>query len=252
MIVPVAPATRRTFAVIAVLGASAVLSFFIARGVHARRTSMPEDSDDLVPESKLKDSRPPGPGPSSASPERIDLLDRVSVSKDRVEGVWGFQDRALITSSIRKGRLQLPCIPPDEYDLDLKIARKQGTNAFSVGFVQDGRQGMLVLDGLDGLTTWIFLSSAATHEANPTRASGKFLRWNKPVHLKIAVRKTGVAVEADGKPVLSWKAKPGDLFLPPEFAVPNARTLFLGSWETVYRIDELILTPVQGTPTFLR
>jgi hypothetical protein len=66
------------------------------------------------------------------------------------------------------------------------------------------------------------------------------------------VRKGSVAVQVNGNAVLEWKGEVKQLSLWPDWTVPEKRALFLGSWESVFRLDELVLTPVSGRATLLR
>jgi hypothetical protein len=243
------PARKRVL-VSAYLAGIVLVSFLVVRGTVARLASSRDEPPELIPESRRSDSRigsSPLHGGSS-----LDLLDRVQTSRDGIAGVWGFQNRALITPAVRRGRLQLPCVPPEEYDLRFVVTRKRGTNALVVGFVQSGRQGVAVLDGLDGLKSWVFLAGVGSYDSNPTRRDGKLLKWNKEAEVLLSVRRSGVVISVDAKDVVTWKGDPEELSLPSEFAVPHPGALFVGSWETVYQLDEIGLTPITGVPTLLR
>jgi hypothetical protein len=226
-----------------------VLVFVIVRGATARGSDV--DPTELIPERKLKEIRPGRPASVQASAQGTDLLDLIEAPKDAVAGVWGFQDRALITSGVAWGRLQVPCLPPEEYDLALRVTRKRGVSSFHVGLVQDGHQGMIVFDGEDGRTSWISLSTGSETD-NETLTPGKVLKWNRETRLVISVRKDRIAVAADGKPVLEWKGNGSRHAFPAGWNVPQAKALFLGSSDSVFRIDEATLIPVAGAARLLR
>lgn len=229
------------------------LVLVVALIVRAKATPTDEETAGLIPPKELKNTRPPALHRSPAAPSSLDMLELVDASKDAIAGRWGFQERALITSDVQWSRLQLPCIPPEEYDLRIKVTRKRGVNSLNVGVVLSGKQGMLVLDGWDGRTNCLLLgdgSEPATGDASVPNL--KVLKWNKPTELLVQVRRDAVSLAVDGKKLIDWKGEPAELFLPSGYFVPERRALTLGSWETIFRIDEYVLIPVTGQPTLTR
>ena len=100
---------KRIVTAAGVFAAGALLVFVVIRGAMARAGSDPDDPTALIPEKNLQEKRPAKSSSVPASPEAgLDLLDLIQTPKDAIAGVWGFQDRALITSSVPWGRLQLP------------------------------------------------------------------------------------------------------------------------------------------------
>jgi len=210
-------------------------------------------TDDLIPVEKLKDLRAPAAAGAAAAPAGpIDLLDLIQPSRDGVAGTWGFHERSLYTPPVRFGRLQVPVVPPEEYDLKFDVTRRRGTECFAIGFVYGGKQGMIILDGFEGTTNWNTLAGSASDGGNETRVVGKQLKWGRPTKVSVFVRKTGVSVTVDAHTVLDWKGSAADLDLDPAFLVPDRKSLMLGTQDTVFRIDEATLTPVTGQPTLLR
>lgn len=205
--------------------------------------------DDLSPE------RQPvavAQAPAADPPNSLDLLDLVRVQRDAVAGTWGFQGRSLFTPRIRWGRLQLPVIPPEEYDLKLQVTRRRGSDALDLGFVYKGRQGMLHLDGWGGELSWVDLTTTYEMDDNLTRKPGRMLPWRKPCTVLLSVRKAGIEVSINGKKSLEWSGEASDLGLQPAYRIPNPKALQIAAWEAVFEISELTLTPVTGTATLLQ
>lgn len=200
----------------------------------------------------LESVRAPNPLRKGPGPREVDLLEQVRTSRDAVHGAWGFQADSLVSPSVQWGRLALPCIPPEEYDLRITATRRQGTDSLNLGFVYRGRQGMLMVDGNGGETSWIDLVSPYDLPSNETSVVGKFLKWNRPARLILSVRKEGVTLSVDGAKIIDWKGDPAELKLIPGYRVPERRALFIGCWETILIIDELVLVPVTGTPVMLQ
>jgi hypothetical protein len=208
-----------------------------------------QESAALPPPESLTESRAVA-APAGEASKEVDLLDHVRASRDSVAGTWGFQDRGLITASDAWGRLQLPCWPPEEYDLRLRVTRKKGTDSLILGLVTGGRQAVAALDGHDGKTSWLYLSDSLYDFSNTTTVSRKVFKWNKPTTVVAQVRASGISISVDGEPVVQWRGDPSELQMPPGHRVPDSKALFIGSWETAFRIDEISLIPITGKPTF--
>jgi len=194
-------------------------------------------------------ARPDRPG---VGPREVDLLGHIRTTRDAVQGAWGFKGDSLVSPSVQWGRLALPCVPPEEYDLRITATRRQGTDSLNLGFVYRGRQGMMMVDGNGGETSWIDLVTPYDLPSNESSVVGKFLKWNRPAKLLLSVRKDSVALSVDGAKVIDWKGDAAELKLIPGYRVPERRGLFIGCWETILVIDELVLVPVTGTPVMLQ
>jgi hypothetical protein len=229
-----------------------VIAFVVIRGAVARGASQLNDPTALVPEKDLKEVRAPLPQGPTADGTSIDLLDLLQFPKDVIAGVWGFQDRALITSGVQWGRLQVPVIPPQEYDLSLKVSRKRGVGSLNIGFVQNGRQGMLVVDADEGKLSYFSVSDTGEPADDETRSVGKVLKWNRECRINLFVRNEKVAVTVDGKTLIEYQGRETRFAFRPGWNVAHPKALFLGTWESIFRIDEMTLKPITGTLTPLR
>jgi hypothetical protein len=195
---------------------------------------------------RLDAVRTSGRGRKELPPPEIDLLDLVRIERDAVQGPWGFHGEALVTPAVQWSRLALPCNPPEEYDLRIIATRRQGTDSLNIGFVYGGRQGMLMLDGNGGETSWIDLLTPYDLPSNETAVVGKFLKWNRATRILLSVRRHAVNVSIDGAKIIDWKGDPAELKLIPGYRIPDRQALFIGSWDTILAIDELALIPITG------
>jgi hypothetical protein len=208
--------------------------------------------NEVIPVDRLKNTRAPAAVASAPPAGPIDLLDLIRITEDSVAGTWGFFDRALVTPRTPRARLQIPCIPPEEYDLNLVVTRKDGTDSLNLGIVVGGRQAMIVLDGHNGIESWFSVAGTTGTGDNETRVATRIFKWGRPVPLTVSVRKGAVSVSSQGKPLLDWKGSPADLELHPEFRVLHDEALLIASWDTMFKIDEMTLQPVSGSPKLLR
>jgi len=192
---------------------------------------------------------------TSGIPRRpgIDLLKLVDPKQDRVAGEWAFDGRTLVSPALPFGRITVPYVPPEEYDLRI-VAERAGTgNSLSVGLVGGGRQFLLIIDGmvpeaksgLDLVDGRAFYDNATTH-------LGQLLGDGRTGSILISVRKKRVQVSVDGRSVVDWKADFARVSLWPSWTMPRADTLFLGAWTSPQRVHRLELTPVTGQGKPLR
>jgi len=213
------------------------------------RSQAPSESS-ASPETPLQSVRSEVGRKSGPAPGEIDLLARLELSRDAVHGSWGFQGGSLVSPSAQWARLSIPCIPPEEYDFRIVATRRQGTDSLNVGFLHGGRQGMLMVDGNGGETSWIDLVTPYDLSSNPTAILGKYLKWNRSTQVLVSVRKNGVGVSVDKTRIIDWTGEAAELKLIPGYRIPDRQRLFIGAWETVLLIEELTLIPVTGTPLF--
>jgi hypothetical protein len=221
-------------------------------GLSADGSSSPDSSPPPIPTLKKKARRGGAPKEVELS-GTVDLLDFIDAKTDSVAGSWGFEDNSLVTSAVSWGRLQLPVAPPEEYDLQFQATRKGGANSLNIGLVVGERQVVLIMDGWDkGDKTGLDRVGEKSFFENETTYVGQIFLPGKPAKVLCKVRKASVAVQVNGAPVLGWKGDVKQLSLWPDWKVPEKRALFLGSWESVFRLDELVLTPVSGRAALLR
>jgi len=186
--------------------------------------------------------------------DTIPLLERIDPLKDGIAGTWTMRDGRLLTPADKWARLQIPCLPPEEYDLEGAITRTEKDDALMLGLVYQGRQCQIILDGNAGKASWMEVKGGG-HGVTPlgvTFFEGHVFAKDKPAQLQIAVRKSRLTVSVDSFRIIDYIGPRGPLFIAEHWEAPDSRTLYLGAWETVFAIDHLRVTPVQGTLRFLR
>jgi hypothetical protein len=184
----------------------------------------------------------------------INLLRLVNPKLDAVSGQWRAEGRSLSCSAADAARLLLPYQPPEEYDLTVVLTRRSGSDAACIGLVGGGTQFGATLDGLStqgGLTC--LESYEGGIDKNPTAVRGKLLLTGTQPHTIVcAVRKKGVTLTVDSKPVIAWEGDFKRLSLNPAWKVPDARALFLGAWGVEFTFSRVELVPVTGQGKRLR
>jgi hypothetical protein len=201
----------------------------------------------LVFSALLRRSGPPVS--SSPTQERIDLLKFIHVDTDSVSGKWSFQGGTLISPTDQHARLQIAYQPPEEYDLNVLVERKQGNDSFVIGLIVGGRQCAVELDGWprDGFRSGLENIDGKEAFNNETTHQGRVLSSGKLIPIQCSVRKTGVTVTVDGWTVVSYSGDATRLSMRKNWAVPNPRALLVGSYGCVYHITRLELLRPIGT-----
>jgi hypothetical protein len=206
----------------------------------------PEPAPAPVPDRPTSPLKPAPPGP-------LDLISYLDPQKDAVAGVWALSGATLVTSEVAFGRLQLPCVPPEEYDVSLTATRQTGTDSLNMGLAVGGRQFVVILDGMkDGDTAGVDIINSKGFMENETTFKGKLLPKGSACEIRYAVRKDQLSVRVNGRDVIVWSADYSKVSKFKGWNVPDPRALFIGSFESTFRIDRLVLTPVTGGASLLR
>lgn len=176
--------------------------------------------------------------------EEVDIIALIDSKLDSVRGTWNVRGTTLVSQAV--DILEIPYVPPDEYDLRLIVERKSGTENLSVGIVVGGRQVAVGMDEMgnqaglhriDGLRAW---------EKNGTQYEGVLLPPNKERSLLISVRKTGVAFTVDGQKIFDWKGESSRLSRNPAVPLRSQEVMYLISNESQFVIKKFVLTPLSG------
>jgi len=183
-------------------------------------------------------------------PVEVDLLKLLDLKKDVIAGEWAFEEGKLVTpGNWRNDRVQVPYEPPAEYDLTVVLRRKEETpqsESLNLGLPTAAGRTMVILDGWsDEEAAGIHLIDSKGANENETTTREKRLFADRETTVVCRVRKTGLAVLADGKSVFDWKGDLKRLTIPPTWATPNARALVLGCCDR-FVISRLTLSPVSG------
>ncbi len=176
-----------------------------------------------------------------------DLLRLVDPAKDAVAGKWQLSSGELISDKAGYARISIPYKPPDEYDLQVVLARQEGkdtvclmlagsgTNfAWMMGFYGNKRCGFALVKG---------------HNAgdNPTSSEGA-LKAGKDYTVLIQVRKDGVRASVDGQVVSQYKTDYKDMSMATGWSVGNTGCLGVGSFAspTVFRSIKVLEVSGKG------
>jgi len=189
-----------------------------------------------------------------AQPGLVNLLRLIDPRQDAVQGEWTLEGQAVVCAPGPALRLQIPYVPPDEYDLTVVVDRREGGDAVSVGLARGNAQFLLYVDAhpVLGYKSGLELLDGKLVSDNPASHSGALLANGKPSMIQIAVRKAGVNVTVDGKVIVSFQGNYGRLTNGAGWKVPNPKALFIGGWGSRIHFTKIVLTIVSGQGKKLR
>lgn len=183
----------------------------------------------------------------------VNLLARMDPARDSAESPWAFDGRKLTSSEAGVAKVQIPYVPPAEYDLVVTAARRSGFSSFNAGLVSAGNRFVLSIDGFGQFDlTSIDRIDGKQGDMNETRVKEKQFTDDRPRTLVFSIRRSSVTLTVDGRRIVEWKGDPRRLSLSPAFTVPDERVLFLMTGTTSYEISRLVLVPVSGPGQKLR
>ncbi len=190
-----------------------------------------------------------------AEPGAVNLLKLIDPKQDSLNGEWSMDGAILVSPVGEWQKVQIPYTPPDEYDLTVVAERKNGGDSFTIGLGQGkisfslcidahpAKGGLVGIDVIDGIIL----------ENNPATVKGSFQVNNKPSTFVVAVRKGGISLTVDGKPVYSWQGNYNRLGQSPVWRARDPKApLVLGAYGSVYHVSKVVLTPVTGQGKKLR
>jgi hypothetical protein len=239
-------------------GSLLLLGAYVVRGwLHESDDSSAHGSTPGVEKPAPKPPPPlalaPVPAPA-LDRDAVPVLDRVDPAKDKIAGEWTLKEGRLISPAVKWARFQLPCIPPEEYDFNGVITRADKDDALILGLVYQGRQCQVVLDGNGGRASWMEVKGGG-HGVTPfgvTFFDGNVFAKGRPARLQVSVRKSRLTVTVDSFRIIDYIGSRDPLFIAEHWEAPDTRTLYLGAWETIFAVDHLSITPVQGSVAFTR
>jgi len=189
---------------------------------------------------------------SGVAPLRpVDLLGLTNPARDAVEGTWSFEGPTLVTANAKFARIQIPQVPPEEYDVRLIAERTEGSNSIVLGLVGAGRPFMVAIDARFGTDevpkSGVELIDGKSFPENETLVEGRQLINGRRSTIVVSVRRASVSVVVEGRKIIDWKSNDGRLGLHVKWKMPRRDALWLGAFACVYRVYEFTLIPVPVT-----
>jgi tetratricopeptide (TPR) repeat protein len=185
--------------------------------------------------------------PAGATPEKdsLDLLKLIDPLKHTVAGHWWLEGGSLV-SAHRAALLQVPFLPPSEYEVTIVVERLEGTDALVLGLLGEGRPLAVVIDGWgrNTSTSGVDLVDAVRYFDNETAHPGIVIPAGKPVTLKYTVRRSKFTLVRDGETIMQWNADYRRCTPLGDWVVPGMPMLTLATRPSIFRITRFELKPL--------
>lgn len=192
-------------------------------------------------------SSPVANGVSASAGSKIDLLKLIDPNKDTVRGTWSVSGANLVSDKSPFGRIEIPYIPPDEYDFKIVFKRTDGKDCVCQILSKAGNQFCWIMGGFGDTASGLDVVNGKRYTENETLVTKKLLT-NNQVHTSIVqVRKTGVTVLFDGKQLTKLSTTFGNMKLWTEFKLRNGAVLGLAQWDSSVEFSVVELIEISGT-----
>jgi hypothetical protein len=134
----------------------------------------------------------------------IDLLKMIDLQQDTIQGRWQMQGGKLLSPAVFMARVQIPYMPPEEYDLHLVVEWQGKQDSLDIGLVVGDSRVLAVIDGWNPpMTVLSMMSDQGDGEACH---KGKVFVGVGPATIVCSVRKTRLSVKVDDKTLIDWPA----------------------------------------------
>jgi hypothetical protein len=207
----------------------------------------PADSPPDKPDDKASPKKPDDK--PAANLAKVDLLKLVNLQRQElvVKGRWRYVGKALVSPLDDMARIQIPYVPPEEYDIRVVAERKQGVDTMVIGLVLPKYRTFVNIDagnnigyhsgfqGIDGLSLVRRLDYKV---AGPQMVKGR------PNTIFCKVRKQDVSVAVNDREIVRYQGDFSRLRCGQDWEGPIPQVFILGSWQSSYHFTAVELTPL--------
>jgi hypothetical protein len=191
----------------------------------------------------------------------VDLLAIIDPKKDFVLGrpinktsPPRFDGKRLIMDVDYFDRIDLPYVPPPEYDLTVVLQRPSGGHSLYMGLSNGQRQWCAAIGGWFGTPGILNVDGKAVELDDATKKASKLVDGEGATGtFTYSVRKSGFTASLNGKTAIDWTGDYSRLSLPADIAPSKQKgALILCCRESRLIIQKILLTPVSGQGQKLR
>jgi hypothetical protein len=188
------------------------------------------------------------PAGAAVAAGTVELLEMIDPDKDAAQGRWTRTADGLSCAGSAYACLQIPYVPPDEYDLTVSFTRTEDDGSIALLLAAQKRSFEFVVD-IKG-------------EARFERVNGKIAQDNptvvpvavsngRPYTLTVEVRKTHVRAILDGKTLVEWKTDLKDLTRYSVWKLGDTALCGLGAnrAKVIFHAVQMVEVTGKGKPT---
>lgn len=172
------------------------------------------------------------------------LLPLIDPREHALQGEWRMDGGVLVSPKAKPAYLRLPVVAPNAYDINAKVERVDGTGGIAFGIVCGEEHYVLAeFDAKDRRFQGLHLIDGKSVDNNETTKKGRVLTNDYKNTVRIRVTTGGVMMGVEQFTVTEWGGDFSRLSLPPNWNLTDDVGLFIGTWDTTYRIHELEFIP---------
>ena len=181
-----------------------------------------------------------------------DLLAHVDLKRDIVQGTWTHKDGLLVSGTDQFSEVHVPATVPEEYTLDLRVRRTDGSGLLRIYLPFQDTVGSLVINADRGHVSGLEYIDGVGVEDNGTGFRRRYIVSYKQEHtIRATVTKEGIKASVDGTVLFDWKGTSKQLFcdLKRDPDLPVVREIRLVTSGAQYAFSSIQLLPPGGEPT---
>ena len=171
----------------------------------------------------------------------VDLIQKVDLSRDSFAGEWKKQGTSLIGGNA--AIVYFPTPVPADYQLKLRVKRIAESSGIAIGFVTDGRQGVIGFDYFQKFSG-LFVDGKDPRENCTTREKVVF-KNDELSEIAITVHPGHLHAAVDGQTVVDWHGEANRLWTNSDYEAPNRETPFFRVGRADFQIDSASMIPLK-------
>jgi hypothetical protein len=183
----------------------------------------------------------------------IDLLKLLDPATDAVSGNWTLEEGKLTCTPSPAARVELPYVPPEEYDFEVVLQRGATGNHLGMLCVVEGHRFGWFVGAIKNTTCGFALVDGKKLDRNvTTKVVDQWFVTGQTHTAIVKVRKDHVEGYFDGKLVSSYQTNYGDMSLPPGSKLRRNDTLAIGADYCTVTIQSIQVMEITGKGRTLR
>lgn len=186
------------------------------------------------------------------SVEPVDLLSRINVSRDVLQGSMRMENGKLVTGGTQRDFVQVNASLPPEYVLQATVTRKTNLEGLGIGLVIGRTRAVFSIDAYPGFGNLTGLSVVDGHVLHrteyPGAHKGTLLTNDRPAQIRLAVKPGSIKAFHNGRQVYQWEGDPQRISVLKSSYTATESQLFVTSTHSVYEISEFKLLPYDDKP----
>ena len=176
----------------------------------------------------------------------VDLLKMIDLKRHVVQGRFAVRGGVLLSDASQQCMLQLPYIPPEEFDIELDAERLKGGDCLGLAVPTGRSQPGIIIDGLSSTFSGINRLDGKDGQGNEATFRGHVFPDRGGIKVVYRVRRNSITVIVDDKTIIDWKGNPERLSFDSYREFPDKRTIGITTVNTCFRISRMELKPVTG------